>query len=195
MSLINSFRPQICDDAIQRGFQSRKIGCAVHRFFFSSKVKSSQTSTFKILANFSNPATDGTFTPRSTRLMNSTEQPTPCQTELLESARLACGLMAAYPFNMSTISVSDLQKKPAKQWLKSAGKDDLVITSKGRPVAVLLRIAAASIESTRALVRSVRALQAQSTLQQAAAASGAAELSMSDIDAEIAASRRARRRK
>jgi prevent-host-death family protein len=96
---------------------------------------------------------------------------------------------------MSTISVSDLRKKPAKQWLKSAGKEDLVITSKGEPVAVLLRIAPASVESTRSLVRSVRALQAQSALQRAAAASGAAELSMSSIDAEITASRRARRRK
>lgn len=87
-----------------------------------------------------------------------------------------------------------MQKKPAKQWLKSAGKDDLVVTSKGQPVAVLMRIAA-SVESTRALLRSVRALQAQASLQQAAAASGAAELSMSNIDAEITASRRARRRK
>jgi hypothetical protein len=60
---------------------------------------------------------------------------------------------------------------------------------------VLLRIASASVESTRALLRSVRALQAQASLQQAAAASGAVEFSMSDIDAEIAASRRARRRK
>lgn len=96
---------------------------------------------------------------------------------------------------MSTISVSDLQKKPAKQWLKSAGKHDLVVTSKGQPVAVLLRIASASVESTRVLLRSVRALQAQANLQQAAAASGAAGLSLSDIDDEIAASRRARRRK
>ena len=96
---------------------------------------------------------------------------------------------------MSTISVSDLKKKPAKQWLKAASKDDLVVMSKGQPVAVLMRIASASVESTRALLRSVRALQAQSALQQAAAASGAAELSLSDIDAEIAASRRGRRRK
>ena len=95
---------------------------------------------------------------------------------------------------MSTISVSDLKKRPATQWLKSAGKDDLVITSKGQPVAVLLRIAAASLESTRALVRSVRALQAQSALQQAAVTSGASELSLADINAEIAATRRARRR-
>jgi prevent-host-death family protein len=96
---------------------------------------------------------------------------------------------------MSTISVSDLKKKSAKQWLKSAGKEDLIVTSNGQPVAVLLRIASASVESTRALVRSVRALQAQSALQQAAATSGTANLSLSDIDAEIAATRRARRRK
>jgi PHD/YefM family antitoxin component YafN of YafNO toxin-antitoxin module len=109
--------------------------------------------------------------------------------------RLAHSEAATYSFAMSTISVSDLKKKSAKHWLKSAGKDDLVITSKGQPVAVLLRIAAASMDSTRALVRSVRALQAQSALQQAAAASSAAKLSQSDIDAEIAAIRRARRRK
>ncbi|MEW6159860.1 MAG: type II toxin-antitoxin system prevent-host-death family antitoxin [Verrucomicrobiota bacterium] len=96
---------------------------------------------------------------------------------------------------MSTISISELKKKPAKQWLKFASKDDLVITSKGRPVAVLMRIASASVESTRALVRSVRALQAQTALQEAAATNGTAGLSMSDIDAEIAAARRARRRK
>ena len=95
---------------------------------------------------------------------------------------------------MSTISVSDLKKKPAKQWLKSAGKGDLVVTAKGQPVAVLLRIAPASVESTRALVRSVRALQAQAALQQAAA-NGTSGLSLSDIDAEIAAARRSRRRK
>jgi antitoxin (DNA-binding transcriptional repressor) of toxin-antitoxin stability system len=96
---------------------------------------------------------------------------------------------------MSTISVSELKKRPASQWLKTAGEGDLVITAKGRPVAVLLRIAAASVETTRALARSLRALRAQTALQQSAAASGASGLAMTDIDAEIAAARRARRRK
>lgn len=96
---------------------------------------------------------------------------------------------------MSTISVSELKRKPASQWLKSAGKDDLIITSKGQPVAVLLRVAAASVESTRSLLRSLRALQAQTALQQAAVANGTAGLTLADIDAEIAAARRARHRK
>jgi hypothetical protein len=96
---------------------------------------------------------------------------------------------------VGTISISELKKKPAKQWLKSAGKSDLVVTSKGQPVAVLMRIATASVESTRSLMRSVRALQAQAALQQGAAASGSSELAMSDIDAEITAIRRGRRGK
>ena len=96
---------------------------------------------------------------------------------------------------MSTISVSELRKKPARQWLKSAGRGDLVVTAKGQPVAVLLRIAAASVESTRALLRSVRAVQAQQALQQAAAANGTASLPMSEINSEISATRRTRRRK
>lgn len=95
---------------------------------------------------------------------------------------------------MSTISVSDLKRKPAKQWLKSAGKGELVITSNGQPVALLLGTAGASVESTRALVRSVRALQAQTALQRAAEANGTASFSPADIDAEISATRRARRR-
>lgn len=95
---------------------------------------------------------------------------------------------------MRTISISELKKKPTGQLLKSA-KSDLVITSKGRPVAVLLRIAASSVESTRSFLRSVRALQAQASLQQAAAVNGADQLSLSDIDAEISSVRRASRRK
>ncbi len=93
---------------------------------------------------------------------------------------------------MSTISVSELKKRPASQWLKSAGEDDLVITANGRPVALLLRIAAASVESTRAFARSVRALRAQAALQRSAVASGVSGLSMPDIDAEIVAVRRTR---
>ena len=40
-----------------------------------------------------------------------------------------------------------------------------IIGPQGQPVAVLMRIASASVESTRALLRSVRALQAQASLQ------------------------------
>ena len=114
---------------------------------------------------------------------------------MIRFAPLARTAKSGYASGMSTISVSDLKKRPASQWLNSPGKDDLVITAKGRPVALLLRIADSTVESTRAVARSVRALQAQAALQHTAIASGTSGLSMPEIDPEIAAARRARRRK
>ncbi len=94
---------------------------------------------------------------------------------------------------MSTISVSDLKKKPAKQWRTSARKNQLVVTADGQPVAVLLSVDAESLEPTLSTLRSLRALQAQAALQKSAAENGTSRLTMDDIDAEIAAARRARR--
>ena len=96
---------------------------------------------------------------------------------------------------MSTISIDDLQKQPVGLWLQSVDKGDLVLTSQGRPVAVLLPIHAESLESTLSTLRSVRAAQALAALQQAAAANGTCDLSTEDIDAEIAAARQSRHRK
>ncbi len=96
---------------------------------------------------------------------------------------------------MGTISINDLKKQSADQWLKSVDRDDLIVTSQGRPVAVLLPINAKSLEPTLSALRSVRAVQAQIALQQAADANGTSGLSMDDIDAEIRAARQARHEK
>jgi prevent-host-death family protein len=96
---------------------------------------------------------------------------------------------------MSSISVSELKKKPAKQWGKSAKKGDLVVTSQGQPVAVLLPIDAESIDLTLATLRSLRALQAQRALQNAAVVNGTDTMSLGEIKAEIAAVRNSHHRK
>jgi antitoxin (DNA-binding transcriptional repressor) of toxin-antitoxin stability system len=83
----------------------------------------------------------------------------------------------------------------ADQWLKSVDKDDLIVTSQGQPVAVLLPINAKSLEPTLSALRSIRAVQAQVALQQAADANGTSGLSMNDIDAEISAARQTHHRK
>jgi len=83
----------------------------------------------------------------------------------------------------------------ADQWLKSVDKDDLIVTSQGQPVAVLLPINAKSLEPTLAALRSIRAVQAQVALQQAADANGTSGLTMNEIDAEIGASRQTHHRK
>jgi len=87
-----------------------------------------------------------------------------------------------------------LKKQPVGQWLESVDKGDLVVTSQGRPVAVLLPLHPESLASTLSTLRSVRAVQALAALQQAAAANGTCDLSRKDIDAEIAAARKSRHR-
>lgn len=95
---------------------------------------------------------------------------------------------------MSTITLTELRKKTNKRWLTSAGHDGWVVTAKGRPVAILTPTSADTLPATLAALRSARALQAMSSLQETAKANGTARLSMAAIDTEIAAARRARRK-
>ena len=82
-----------------------------------------------------------------------------------------------------------------EQLLKSAQKGDLVVTSQGQPVAVLLPVSAESLKAVLSALRSVRAMLALSELQQAAEINGTSGLSETEIDAEIDAARQSRHRK
>jgi prevent-host-death family protein len=95
---------------------------------------------------------------------------------------------------VSTISINELKQQPDENWLKSADKEDLIVTSQGQPVAVLLPINAESLEPTLSTLRSVRAMLAIEALQKAAEANGTSGLSTEEIDAEIDAVRQARHR-
>jgi antitoxin (DNA-binding transcriptional repressor) of toxin-antitoxin stability system len=95
---------------------------------------------------------------------------------------------------VSTITLTELRKKTGKRWLTAARTDGWVVTAKGRPVAILTPTSADALPATLAALRSARALQAMSALQETAETNGTARLSMTDIDAEIAAARRARRK-
>lgn len=95
---------------------------------------------------------------------------------------------------MSTITVENLREQKADQWFESTEKGELIITSGGQPVAVLLPTDAKSLGSTLSALRSIRAMQAQVALQQGADANGTSGLSIEDIDAEISAARQTRRK-
>jgi len=69
---------------------------------------------------------------------------------------------------VNTISINELKQQPDESWLKSADKEDMIVTAQGQPVAVLLPINATSLEHTLSTLRSVRALLALKALQKAA---------------------------
>lgn len=92
---------------------------------------------------------------------------------------------------MEFIPVRDLRVQPGEVWRKLREKGDLVITSRGQPIAILLDVEG-DLESTLAAVGRARAQMAVSQMRESAQAQSADKLSMDEIDAEIQAARQER---
>jgi antitoxin (DNA-binding transcriptional repressor) of toxin-antitoxin stability system len=90
---------------------------------------------------------------------------------------------------MEFITVRDLRTRPSEVWDKLRQQRDLILTSSGRPIAVLSHIEEGGVEETLALLRRARAQAAVSHLRADAAAQGLDRLSADEIEAEIAAAR------
>ena len=94
---------------------------------------------------------------------------------------------------MEFITISDLRLRPSEIWDKLHQHRELVLTSNGRPVAVIADVRDDNVEETIAALRRARAQAAVSRLRQAAAAAGRDSMSDADIEAEIAQARQERR--
>ena len=70
----------------------------------------------------------------------------------------------------------------------------MVITSNGKPIAVLSATTGSTLETSLAALRQARAQLAVTSMQQRARETGANNLSLDDVNAEIEATRRSRRR-
>ena len=78
-------------------------------------------------------------------------------------------------------------------WAALDAQRRMVVTSNGKPIAFLVRTSPETFDSTLEALRQAEALQALESIRQSARESGAAELSLDEINAEIAAARAARR--
>lgn len=95
---------------------------------------------------------------------------------------------------MRFLSVRDLRSKPAEVWKGLTTAREMVVTSNGRPIAILSAVTENTLEETLAAIRQARAVAAVSEMQRQSAEQGLDTMTMDEIDAEIAAVRRARRR-
>jgi len=68
----------------------------------------------------------------------------------------------------------------------------MVITSNGRPVAILAAVNESNLEESLSAFRQARAVDAVAELQRRAVVQGTNKLSLAEIEAEIAAVRRQR---
>ncbi len=89
---------------------------------------------------------------------------------------------------MQFITVRDFRIRPGEVW-EQLEKDDLVVTSNGRPIAVLTNVDAENLEEMLITLRRVRAQMAVSRLRQAAEESGVSQLTDREIEEEISLTR------
>ena len=91
---------------------------------------------------------------------------------------------------MRFVSVRELRGKSAAIWKELAQEQEMVITSNGKPIALLAATSEELLEELLAALRSTRALAAVNAMQQASVKAGTDRLSVADIDDEIKAVRK-----
>ena len=94
---------------------------------------------------------------------------------------------------MDFVSVRDLRTRSAAVWDALNREKDLVVTSNGKPIAVLSATSASTLEASLAALRQARAQLAVAAMQQRARETGADRLALEEINTEIEAARRQRR--
>jgi len=95
---------------------------------------------------------------------------------------------------MKFISVRDLRGKSAEIWRDLPGEREMVITSNGRPVAILAAVSESNLEEALSAFRQARAVDAVAVMQRDSVGKGTDKLTSEEIEAEIARVRKARTR-
>jgi antitoxin (DNA-binding transcriptional repressor) of toxin-antitoxin stability system len=95
---------------------------------------------------------------------------------------------------MKFLSVRDLRGKSAKVWKELPEEKEMIVTSNGRPIAILASIGESSVEESLAAFRQARAITAVAALQRRSVEQGTDRMSAEEIEEEIRAVRGKRRR-
>ena len=94
---------------------------------------------------------------------------------------------------MNFVSVRDFSTRSAAVWESLAEAKDLVVTSEGRPVAVLSVADSSTLDATLAALRQARAQRAVVEMQRRAREAGLERWRLDEVNAEIEEARRQRR--
>jgi len=95
---------------------------------------------------------------------------------------------------MKFISVRDLRGKSAQVWKELPQEREMIITSNGRPIAIIAAIGDSNLEESLSAFRQARAVEAVASLQRRSMKMGNDKITMDEIDAEIKAVRKKRAR-
>ena len=95
---------------------------------------------------------------------------------------------------MRFITVRDLRNRSAEVWRELAELREMVVTSNGKPIAVLASVSEANLEESLVAFRRARAIEAVSALQRQSVERGTDSITPAEIDAEIRQVRDGRRK-
>ena len=95
---------------------------------------------------------------------------------------------------MKFVSVRDFRIRPGDIWKQLKIDKDIIITSNGKPIAILNPVDAENLESSITVLRRARALLALESIQKESALKGINKLTDEEIEEEIKSSRSERNR-
>jgi antitoxin (DNA-binding transcriptional repressor) of toxin-antitoxin stability system len=95
---------------------------------------------------------------------------------------------------MKFITVRDFRSRPAYVWKELGKTREMVLTSNGKPIALLTPVSEQNLESTIRSIRKANALEAVSTLQAESIRRGNDAMALQEINAEIKTARQRRNR-
>ncbi|MFO7699390.1 MAG: type II toxin-antitoxin system Phd/YefM family antitoxin [Acidimicrobiia bacterium] len=95
---------------------------------------------------------------------------------------------------MRFVSVKDLRTKGRQVWEDLAKEKELVITSNGKPIALMTGVSEANLEEAIGDLRRARALRAIDEMQRAAVDAGLDKMAGQEIQEKIRDTRKARKR-
>jgi len=96
---------------------------------------------------------------------------------------------------MEFVSVRDLRLNPGDVWKDLSKAGELILTSRGTPIALLTTVTAQNLEETLNALRRAKAQIAVTHMRQQAAKSGIAQSSEQEIETEIQTVRKNRQKR
>ena len=94
---------------------------------------------------------------------------------------------------MKFIPSRDLRVRPGEVWKDLAKEKEIVVTSHGQPVAVIVPVTSESLEEKLRALRQAEFQQTLSRIQRESVRKGTDKITMAEIDAEIALARKSRK--
>ncbi|HXL73082.1 MAG TPA: type II toxin-antitoxin system Phd/YefM family antitoxin [bacterium] len=94
---------------------------------------------------------------------------------------------------MKFVSVRDFRSKSGKVWKDLADEKDILLTSNGKPIALVSSVSEDTMDDSLAALRQARAMMAVERMQSRSVSKGTSTMSLKEINAEIAAVRKGRR--